>query len=197
MKTILINTDHNKNITIDCKNKEKYLLVIDQEGEYFLQFNFSKPSIKAEIFGLVVGSHNRIVVHTKQLHNEQKTVSVLKFKSILFPGADFEFNGTIRMEKNAPLANAYQRNDNLLISDTATCKSRPVLEILTDNISCTHGATTGSINEEQLFYLKTRGLSEKSAKNMLTLAFVNDFISNLQDENLRDKIVNKLNQLYG
>ena len=197
MKTILINADNNKNITIDCRNNEKYLLVIDQEGEYFLQFNFSKQTIRTEIYGLVIGDNSRIVINSLQCHRMPKTTSVLNFKSILFSGADFEFNGTIRIEKNARLANAYQRNDNLLLANTASCKSRPVLEILTDNISCTHGATTGSINEEQLFYLKTRGLSEKSAKKILTMAFVNDFISNLPDRKPRDKIVNKLNQLYG
>jgi len=84
--------------------------------------------------------------------------------------------------------NAYQSNKNLLMSEFATINSKPQLEIFADDVKCTHGATVGQIDENALFYLRTRGIDKENARSMLILAFANDAIENLYNENLKEQL---------
>src|SRR3546814_17253344 len=90
------------------------------------------------------------------------------------------FNGKVFVEKDAQKTNAYQRNVNILLSDEATVNTKPQLEIFADDVRCTHGATSGHLDDEAVFYLRSRGLSEKDAKRMLLRAYAEAVIDNLQ-----------------
>jgi Fe-S cluster assembly protein SufD len=86
------------------------------------------------------------------------------------------FAGKIVVERNAQKTNAYQSNKNLLLSPDAEIDSKPELEIFADDVKCSHGATTGELDERELFYLRSRGLDPEVARCMLTFAFASEVI---------------------
>src|SRR3546814_7188786 len=98
------------------------------------------------------------------------------------------FNGKVFVEKDAQKTNAYQRNVNILLSDEATVNTKPQLEIFADDVRCTHGATSGHLDDEAVFYLRSRGLSEKDAKRMVLRAYAEEVIDKLQINEDRKRI---------
>lgn len=145
------------------------------------------------VIGLVIGrGNNKIAIHTKQIHEAPETTSNLLVKAVLFDKAEFAYDGIIRIEKNAQKSDAYQKNENLLLSGDAHVRSDPVLEILANDVRCTHGSTTGRINEDQLWYLMSRGLSISQAKQLLVEGFfenATEAISDTIDQELIRKIL--------
>ncbi|MBK9045140.1 MAG: SufD family Fe-S cluster assembly protein [Bacteroidetes bacterium] len=95
------------------------------------------------------------------------------------------------VRKDAQKTNAYQSNKNILLSDDATMNTKPQLEIFADDVKCTHGATTGQLDEEALFYLRARGIGEKSARTLLNIAFVADVLNNIKSDDLRATLQQK------
>ena len=96
------------------------------------------------------------------------------------------FHGRIVVHKDAQKTDAKQTNRNLLLSDDARIDTKPQLEIHADDVKCTHGATIGQIEEEQLFYLRARGLDEKSARNLLLFAFAAECLDRMQEPAARE-----------
>ena len=99
------------------------------------------------------------------------------------------FNGKVFVRQDAQKTNAYQSNKNILLSDEATMNTKPQLEIFADDVKCSHGATTGQLDSEALFYLRSRGIGEKEAKAFLNIAFAADVIKNISLEPLRDRLM--------
>jgi len=98
------------------------------------------------------------------------------------------FNGKIFVQVDAQKTNAYQTNKNVLLTDTASVNTKPQLEIFADDVKCSHGCTVGKLDEEAMFYLRTRGISEKNAKSLLLHAFAVDILDNIKTEPLRDYV---------
>src|SRR6185436_16773313 len=90
--------------------------------------------------------------------------------------------------KDAQKTNAYQSNKNILLSDHASMNAKPQLEIFADDVKCSHGATTGQLDEEALFYLRSRGIGEENAKALLNVAFAADVIKNISIEALKNNL---------
>jgi len=109
------------------------------------------------------------------------------------------FNGKVIVRPDAQKTNAYQSNKNILLSDEAHINTKPQLEIFANDVKCSHGATTGQLNEEALFYLRTRGISLPEAKAMLTVAFAADILDNIKPEGLKEYalklVTEKLNSI--
>ena len=116
---------------------------------------------------------------TLQDHISPHTASDLLYKNALDDRARTIFGGLIRVERHAHFADAYQKVRNLLLSDDAEANSMPGLEILADNVRCTHGATSGQIEEDQLFYLRSRGIPTKIAYRLLVTGFLDEVIQRL------------------
>jgi Fe-S cluster assembly protein SufD len=116
---------------------------------------------------------------TLQDHISPHTASDLLYKNALDDRARTIFGGLIRVEPHAHFADAYQKVRNLLLSDDAEANSMPGLEILADNVRCTHGATSGQIEEDQLFYLRSRGIPTKVAQRLLVTGFLDEVIQRL------------------
>lgn len=102
------------------------------------------------------------------------------YKSIVSDEATNVFNGKIMVEQIAQKTNAYQQNDNILLSDKATVYTKPQLEIFADDVKCSHGCTVGSLNADSLFYLQTRGIGKKEASALLTYAFANTVLESVK-----------------
>ena len=98
----------------------------------------------------------------------------------------------IKIGKGARKSNAYQKNDNILMSKGTWADSRPKLEILANDVRCTHGATVGRLNDLQRYYLKTRGLSESQCSVLMLSGFYRDALQRIEDENLREQLVRDL-----
>lgn len=104
------------------------------------------------------------------------------------------FNGKIMVRKDAQKTNAYQSNKNILISDTASVNAKPQLEIFADDVKCSHGATTGQLNQEELFYLRTRGIGKEEATRLLLNAFLDELILEIDIEPLKTYLEKILNE---
>lgn len=110
------------------------------------------------------------------------------FKGVLDEGATAVFNGYIYVARDAQKTNAFQRNNNILLSDTAKVSTMPFLEIYADDVKCSHGATIGQLDNEALFYLMQRGISEKDARLLLMYAFIADVTGKITIEALKTSI---------
>ncbi len=117
---------------------------------------------------------------TRQHHRTGNTTSDLMFKNVLRDAARTHYVGTIKVEKNANGTNAYQANRNLVLSEKVKCDTRPILEIESNRLRCTHGATVGRLDENQLYYLRSRGLTAAQAQNMLIEAFLEPILARIR-----------------
>ncbi len=126
--------------------------------------------------------------HTTIDHAKPHCDSHELYKSILDGKSRGVFNGKIFVRKDAQKTDAKQTNKTLLLSNDATIDTKPQLEIFADDVKCTHGATVGHLDEEQKFYLRSRGIGEEEANDLLTFAFASDVISRIHVEPLRQQL---------
>jgi len=125
---------------------------------------------------------------TFQEHIAPNTTSDFAFKGALRDTARAVWRGMIRVEEGAQKTNAYQENRNLLLSKTAHADSIPGLEIMANDVRCTHGATLGQVDREQLFYLMARGLSRSEAERLIVRGFFQDVLDRVELEPVRDAL---------
>jgi Fe-S cluster assembly protein SufD len=130
--------------------------------------------------------------HTLADHSSPNSNSNEIYRGIINDSATAVFNGKILVRPDAQKTNAYQSNKNILLSDEATINTKPQLEIFADDVKCSHGATSGTIDEESLFYLRARGISEDLARSLLLSAFAYDLISEIIIPELKNKIKNQI-----
>lgn len=148
---------------------------------------------KATIIGVVIGDKKaNVKITTLQRHEAPETTSNLLVKSVLYGRARCVIDGGIRVEKVAQKTDAYQRNENLLLSEDAYAESKPSLEILANDVRCTHGATVGPIPEEELWYLATRGIPKKRGESLIVEGFLTSALDLVSDESVRYRILNDL-----
>jgi Fe-S cluster assembly protein SufD len=138
------------------------------------------PGANVELFGFLLGEgRQQFDHHTVHDHRAGHTYSNLDFKVVLKDKARSAYTGLIRIEDQAAETEAYQENRNLLLDDGAKAESIPELEILTDEVKCSHGATVGTLDPEHLFYLMSRGLSRHDAVRLIVGGFVEPTLSKL------------------
>ncbi len=126
--------------------------------------------------------------HTVVDHAAPECISNQLYKGILNDASTAVFNGKVFVRKDAQKTNAYQRNMNILLSDEATINTKPQLEIFADDVRCTHGATSGQMDEEAVFYLRSRGIGQENAKALLMNAFANEIIEPLKIEGIKEPL---------
>lgn len=173
MKNI-ININETKQSSLTFEKPGSYAVYFENlSGD--LVFNIKCPGVKLDIYGLFVGrGDEEFKINTFQNHLSPDSVSNLLIKGVFYDRSQFYYRGLVRIEKDAQKSHAYQKNQNLIMSDYAFVESRPYLEILANDVFCTHGSTTGRLNSDQMFYAKTRGLDEKNAEELLVEGFINE-----------------------
>ncbi len=122
-------------------------------------------------------------------HAKPHCTSNQLIKGIINDAATGAFNGKIYVDKYAQKTQAYQRNNNILLSDQAKMNTKPQLEIYNDDVKCSHGATVGQLDIDALFYIRSRGIGYDEAKHLLMYAFANEVISTIKLEVLRERII--------
>ncbi len=153
---------------------------------------------EAHLYGLYFhGGKTHIDNHTVVDNVKPNCFSNELYKGVMNDEATGVFNGKIYVRQDAQKTNAYQSNKNILLSDSATINSKPQLEIFADDVKCSHGCTVGQLDEEALFYLQSRGISESSARSLLVHAFAEDIMEHIKLEpihNYLDQLIaNRLN----
>ncbi len=163
-----------------------------------LNIILSEDNCTAHLFGLTVaGEHQVIDNHTVVDHAMPHCESNQLYKNILDGNAQGVFNGKIFVRKDAQKTNAFQSSKNVLLSNDATMSAKPQLEIFADDVKCSHGATTGQLDDDALFYFRARGIGEQDAKALLNVAFAGDVIEKINNvplkHNLMKLLAKKLN----
>lgn len=130
--------------------------------------------------------------HTLVDHRKAHSNSNELYKGILNDQGTGVFNGKVYVQVDAQKTNAFQSNANVLLSNDAQMNTKPELEIYADDVKCSHGTTTGQMDDTALFYLKTRGIGDTNARKLLAAAFINDVVNKVKHEAIHQYVVNEL-----
>ncbi len=144
---------------------------------------------ESQLNGLyVIAGSQHVDNHTTIDHAKPHCNSREVYKGVLDGRSAGVFNGKIKVRKDAQKTDAKQSNKNLLLSEDAVINTKPQLEIYADDVKCTHGATIGQIDQEAIFYLRSRGIGIEEARSLLTYAFANDVLERITYKALRDRL---------
>jgi Fe-S cluster assembly protein SufD len=138
--------------------------------------------------GYILKDNQHVDNHTIVDHKAPNCLSNELYKGVIDGKATAVFNGKVFVRKDSQKINAFQSNGNVLLSDDATVNSKPELEIYADDVKCSHGSTTGQLDEEAVFYLRARGISEKGARQLMVGAFVGEVFAKIENEAFTTKI---------
>jgi len=157
----------------------------------------AEPGASAFLHGLyTVQGHQHVDNHTAVDHLAPNCTSNQLYKGILNDHSRAVFNGKIFVRKIAQLTNSYQLNKNLLLGSDCRVDTKPQLEIYADDVKCTHGATIGQLNEEEIFYLRSRGVPKKLASKMLARGFVDDILDRLPNHSICQRLNKLLSEAF-
>jgi Fe-S cluster assembly protein SufD len=134
----------------------------------------------------ILGDGQYADIYLPVIHQVARTYSHQHYKGVLSGKSEATFFGKVMVPRDSQKIEAYQLNNNLLLSDDAQVNTRPALEIYADDVKCSHGATVGELDEEALYYLKSRGLSDEDARKILIDAFIAEMIENIEEKEVRE-----------
>ena len=187
---------------------------IEQDKDSFFHINtltldgsWVRNNINADVNGVncttnlygayILKNNQHVDNHTIIDHKAPHCNSNELYKGVMDDKSTGVFNGKVFVRKDSQKINAFQSNGNVLLSDTATINSKPELEIYADDVKCSHGSTTGQLDEEAVFYLRARGLSERSARNLMVSAFIGEVLNSIEQESFLNKSREILKARFG
>ena len=163
-----------------------------------LRYFHKGEHILSTLKGVTILEGKQHVDHSTMVHHSQPNCeSHQDYKGIFSERSEGVFNGQILVDKIAQKTNAFQQNNNVLLDDKATVNSKPQLEIFADDVKCSHGCTIGQMDEEALFYLRSRGIPKKEAKALMTYAFANNVLESVQLPSLKKRINGQIARKLG
>ena len=153
-----------------------------------LDVTLAGEGAEANIYGAYVcGADEKVRIAVDMHHNLPHCSSRQLFKGIAGGKSRVDFHGKIIAAQDAQKTEAYQENHNILLSDGAKVETKPQLEIYADDVKCSHGATIGRLNEEEQFYMRSRGISLEDAKVLQMISFIAPVLENIEDESRRNE----------
>lgn len=154
-----------------------------------IHVNLNEPFAEANLYGLyLVDKTQKCNNHIQVRHHATDCKSSQLYKGIMDDESEATFHGHVVVEQDAQRTAAFQTNRNLLLTDKAKINTKPFLEIYADDVQCSHGATVGQLDEEALYYLRSRGIGERSARKLLMFAFANDICQHVEIQALKDRL---------
>lgn len=169
-----------------------FIVMPGVSAEIPFEINIGKAGVNLEIYGLYLSPHSEQVKFDFTVrHLVGGSHSSQVFRGIVGGSARAEFDGLVYVAKDAQKTEAFQENHSILLSEGAVAESHPQLEIYADDVKCSHGATTGYLNPDELFYLRSRGIPEAEARKMQMISFVSPVIAHLP-EDMREQIISRL-----
>lgn len=185
---------------ISHDTEETYTLTASEQCVFFvlnrpghITFTLTEPGATAHVIALyTLHNHDTLTNSITQIHQSPKTESSFIGRSILFDNTHLHWQGLIHIEKMASQSEGRQEIRNLLLSTSATALTLPSLEIENDAVHCSHAATTSTLPKEEIFFLKSRGLSEKQSEQLLIEGFLKDVLARLPlDANQKNILLKK------
>jgi Fe-S cluster assembly protein SufD len=154
-----------------------------------LNFYQNGERIDSTMKGITIIGNKQHVDHNTLVHHiEPNCESHQDYKGIFGDSATGVFNGKVLVEKEAQKTDAFQANNNILLSDKASINTKPQLEIFADDVKCSHGCTIGQLDESAMFYLRSRGIPEKEARGLLMFAFSNNVLDSVKIPEIKNRI---------
>lgn len=158
-----------------------------------IDVNLMGEGAEANLYGAYVCGEDECVKIAVDMHHKVSHCNSRQlFKGIAGGGSRVDFYGKIIVAQDAQKTEAYQENHNILLSDEAKVDTKPQLEIYADDVKCTHGATIGRLNEEEQFYMRSRGISLEDAKVLQMISFIAPVLENIPDEVQREELAKEL-----
>jgi Fe-S cluster assembly protein SufD len=153
------------------------------------------PGAAADVYGvLLAGEGQHADDHTRIDHLAPETRSDEAFRAVIGRRGRGVFNGKVVVHRDAQRIDARQSNDALLLSDQAEIDTKPELEIYADDVKCSHGSTVGELDPDHLFYLRSRGIGEVEARELLTTAFAATILERVQPDAVRERAAERLHE---
>ncbi|WP_439488415.1 Fe-S cluster assembly protein SufD [Algoriphagus sp.] len=163
-----------------------------------LSLNILGSNSEGNMYGLyLLNGKSHVDNHTNVDHTVAHAESNELYKGILADSSRGVFNGKIFVRQDAQKTNAFQQNNNILLSEDAVVNTKPQLEIWADDVKCSHGCTTGQLDEEALFYLQARGIAKDQAKGLLLYAFAGEVLEHITDESFKAYCIAKVQERLG
>lgn len=195
MKTKLLKLKQNNVIKVN--EDIQYVLdfpEFDMAKEYLVELQFEKPGITAEILGIYrLKNDQRLNLTTIAHHKAPNTTCTTNIKGVLYDNSGSNYVGKILIKKKAQQTSSYLDDSILVIGEKTKNSSQPILEIEADDVKASHGATTGRISPEMVYYLQSRGFSKKEAEEMVVEGFFESVISTINDDKIRMEVKKSLN----
>ncbi|MCC5936837.1 MAG: Fe-S cluster assembly protein SufD [Lunatimonas sp.] len=176
-------------------------VVLSLQGQMIrnnLSLNLLDSNTVGNMYGLyLLNGSTHVDNHTNVDHIKPHAESNELYKGILTDKSRGVFNGKIFVRQDAQKTNAFQQNNNILLSEDAVINTKPQLEIWADDVKCSHGCTTGQLDEEALFYLRARGISKEAGKALLLYAFAGEVLDHIHHDDFREYCVNLVQDRLG
>ena len=178
---------------VDAQLDWNYAALGSVTSKNFIRVELEGKGSQANLNGIMFPSDNQVInLDTRQNHWAEQTFSDLLYKSVTSDGGRSIWHGMIYVDPEAKKTDAYQSNKNLILDESADVKSVPGLEILNDDVKCSHGATMGDIDEEELYYLQARGIPPKEAKTLIVQGFCDQVVQSFRVETTRKDLLDQL-----
>ena len=169
-----------------------FIVMPGVSAEIPFEINIGKAGVNLEIYGLYLSPHSEQVKFDFTVrHLVGGSHSSQVCRGTVGGSGRAECDGLVCVAQDAQKTEAFQENHSILLSDGAVAESRPQLEIYADDVKCSHGATTGYLNPDELFYLRSRGIPEAEARKMQMISFISPVISHLPEE-MKEQILSRL-----
>ncbi len=188
------NALHSSINNVNCNSASTYDSFIFSTGANLSRIeaisSINAEDINFNIKGLYLANKNQHHdITTLMQHKKPNSKSNQHIKGILEENSSGVFQGKVIVSQDAQKTDAFQFNQNLLLSENADVNSKPELEIYADDVKCSHGSTTGDLDEEMLFYLRSRGLNKQQAKKILIEGFINELFDEIKNEEIKENLL--------
>ena len=198
-KIIIINQESDgqllQNLVVGRDASETVIVVVMPGVSVDLKFDVELvgEGAEANLYGAYIcAGQEKVKIAVDMHHKVPHCNSRQLFKGIAGGNSKVDFYGKIIVAKDAQRTEAYQENHNLLLSDGAKVDTKPQLEIYADDVKCSHGATIGRLNEEEQFYMRSRGITLEDAKVLQMISFVAPVLENIKEDAEREEITTAL-----
>ncbi len=173
-----------------------FIVLPGTSAEIPVTVDITGPGAEVELKGIYLSSGtDNVTFDITMNHRVGGSISRQLFNGLATDKAKCAFNGKIIVAQDAQKTEAYQENHNIVLSDDATVDTKPQLEIYADDVKCSHGATVGKLNEDEQFYMRSRGIPEDEAKVLQMISFVAPVLAGIEDEELTARIENAIRSL--
>lgn len=192
MKTVLVDATQSNKFSVE--QDTIFVLDLSKSCDSVQTFEFNTSGVSAKVVGLYNSTdQNSVQVVVETIHNVPNTSCSTEVKGVLQSNAKSSFAGKIIIKKPAQQTSSYLEHNVLVLGENTHNKSEPILEIDANDVKASHGATTGRIDPMQLFYLKSRGMSQTQAENLIISGFFNSLLSSIEDEKIYQYVASYLN----